>query len=139
MATSSEYVALIKARHNLQSDYAVGKFLKVTHTTVGNWVLGRSMSEQHARAVAHALDIPEAVVLMDVTAEKARTDEAKALYQGIADALRETPSKNLPPALRRMLDDTLYIMLSQNQKQKQLIIPFPRVKRPARAHLRLAS
>lgn len=135
-----DYIEAIKARHNVTSAYAVAKLLGLANQTVLNWKnKGTSMDEKAARKVAHLLDLPEAVVLMDVTAEKARTDEAKALYQGIADALRDTPVEALPPALRDVVDGSVYIMLSQRQQQQQLPLQLITRRKPARPVLRLAS
>jgi len=108
--TSADYLKAVMERHHVTSIYGAAKLIGTTNNTPTNWQLGKSMSDKHARKVAHLLDIPEAVVLMDVTAEKTKDENAKALYQGMADALRDTPLEALPPALQDVVTGRLYIM-----------------------------
>jgi len=134
---SFDYLEAVISRHKLPSDYAAAKLIGTTSNTPRNWRAGKSMSDKHARAVAHLLEIPEAIVLLDVAAERATTDESKIMFSEMADSLRNADIEKLPPRLAAVLDGSVYIMLSSANPPRQIPLALP-VRQKPRPHVRLA-
>ncbi|ASA54434.1 helix-turn-helix domain-containing protein [Vibrio gazogenes] len=77
MITTIELLDMLKEEADLPSDYAVAKFLNVTHQAVSRWRNGKVMSEEIAIKVARVLNIDEDVVILSNLAEKQTNDKAK--------------------------------------------------------------
>lgn len=77
MITTLELLEALKEEKNLPSDYAVSKYLNVTHQAVSRWRNGRTMSEEICLKVAKELNLDEDLVLLSNLCEKQVDDKAK--------------------------------------------------------------
>ncbi|CAM3709497.1 MULTISPECIES: helix-turn-helix domain-containing protein [Vibrio] len=78
MITSLELLDMLKAEADLHSDYAVAKFLNVSHQAVSRWRNGKVMSEETATKIARILEIDEDVIILSNIVEKQKNEKAKA-------------------------------------------------------------
>lgn len=61
----------VEARHNLRSDYALAKFLGVTHSAVRNWAAGvTSPDDMVALRIADELELDQAYTLALIHANR---------------------------------------------------------------------
>lgn len=67
----------VKARHNLRSDYALAKFLRVSKSTCSNWAAGvTSPDDMVALQIADELELDQAYTLALVHANRHRYGNA---------------------------------------------------------------
>lgn len=92
MRTVNELLDQVRANAGIQSDYRLAKTLNLTAHTIANYRHGRSRPDDLVLAkLAELGGIPaDQVELLAVTlqAERASTDEARALWQRIAARLQ---------------------------------------------------
>lgn len=92
MRTVNELLDQVKANSGIQSDYRLAKTLNLTINTISNYRHGRSRPDDLVLSkLAELGGIPaDQVELLAVTlqAERATTDEARALWQRIASRLQ---------------------------------------------------
>jgi len=124
--TTADFIADLKAKHGLRSNYAVAKFLKQTDTAVARWAHGKgSFSDETAMHIADLLDLDPAYVVACVHAERAKRTEEKKLWEHIATltmgamvglmvfALASLPFLPLNGGVRNVaMAEPMYIMLN---------------------------
>lgn len=92
MRTVNDFLDQVKANSGIQSDYKLAQVMNVTQNTISNYRHGRSRPDDLVLSkLAQLGNIPEQdVELLAVTlqAERAVTDEARALWYGIAKRLQ---------------------------------------------------
>lgn len=93
MDTTKDFMARIRARYNLTSDYQLAKFLGVTRQRISGYK-GRdiTLGDETAIKVAEALELPPAYVLNCMAAERAKRPEVKKAWQRAAAALATAAS-----------------------------------------------
>jgi hypothetical protein len=85
MQTTKDFIALLKTKHGLKSNYAVAKLLNQTDTAVARWAHGKnSFSDETAMQFADLLDLDPAYVVACMHAERAKLDAEKKLWERIA-------------------------------------------------------
>jgi hypothetical protein len=88
--TTVQLLDALRAKLNLRSDYALGKYLGVTQMTVTRWRQGGSLSDDNAIRFAHLLDLSPAYVLACMGAQRCEEDtEASGTWRQIADAFKD--------------------------------------------------
>lgn len=86
MKTTLEFLDALKARHSVQSDYALAKMLGVTHQSASAWRKGRVFfDDSTAIQVGKLLEIDPAYVVACVHAERAKKDDEKAVWREIME------------------------------------------------------
>lgn len=86
---TNEYIALLKERKNLSSDYAAAKYLGITRAAMSSYKTGRScLSDEVAVRVADELGIPEGIVLADIHAEREHDPRIAKVWEQIAQQLK---------------------------------------------------
>lgn len=92
MQTVDTLLDTVKSKHGIKSDYKLAQFLKVTQHTIANYRHGRSRPDDLTlHRLAELGDVPrEEIDLLAVKlqAERASTDEARALWSRIAARLQ---------------------------------------------------
>jgi hypothetical protein len=80
-----EYMAAVKSRLQIQSDFALSKALGVTRQCVSRYMKGHShFDEAVSRRVAEILDIHAGLVMLDMQRERAIGDESRNLWAEIS-------------------------------------------------------
>ena len=77
-----------KVMHRLPSDYKLALVMGVQQTTLGNYRTGKTLPD--ARVITLICDLTgddAALLAAEIEAERAKTDEARALWQNIARRL----------------------------------------------------
>lgn len=88
MQTTREFLDAVRARHGLKSDYQLAKLLGVSHTRVSNWRTGRNtFDDETALQVAALLMENPAYVLASVSAERARVEGVREVWEDLAKKL----------------------------------------------------
>ena len=91
MKTTIDFLDAVKARNNGASDYAVAKMLGVTQQTVSRWRVGKDFfGDSAAIKVADKLKIDPRYVVACAHAERAKGDDEKAVWLGIAGLFQKT-------------------------------------------------
>lgn len=86
---AADWIDRVKASKGLSSDYSAAKQLGVTTSTI-SWyrrVANKTLDEETAIKVAHALEINPSVILADQSMERARNDEARTAWAEILKQL----------------------------------------------------
>jgi len=79
-----EYLAAVKTRLRITSDYALAERLGVTRSAVSKMQQGGvSFSDDTALAVAEILQVEPWLVIADANAERAKTPEMRAKWQSL--------------------------------------------------------
>lgn len=79
MITTLELLDRLKEEADLPSDYAVAKFLNITHQAVSRWRNGKVMSEEVALKVARVLDMDQDFVVLSNIVERQKNRRAKEM------------------------------------------------------------
>src|SRR5712691_2387244 len=89
MKTTVQFLDAVRARHGLTSDYQLAKFLEVTHTTISNYRVGRSMmGEEMCLKIAVALGLGDpGEVLVAIAHEREKRPEVKRAWERVAKRL----------------------------------------------------
>jgi len=88
MNTTLGFIADIKARYNIESDYAAAKLLEVSKMTVSSYRNGKSLfSDEIALKVADLLDLDPAYVVASIHAEREKNLEVKKVWSKLAEKL----------------------------------------------------
>jgi transcriptional regulator with XRE-family HTH domain len=89
MQSVNEMLDGIKSRHSIPSDYKLAAYLGVVPGAVKHWRHGRSLPDARvASRLASELGIDPDVLVAQLEAQRASTDEARALWQRIAARLQ---------------------------------------------------
>lgn len=90
-----EYLAAVKAKRGITSDYALAKELGVSKNAVRNWTSGVcGFNEETCRKVADILEMHPGFVILDMQREHAKDDQARGIWEVIYKGFRML----LPPA-----------------------------------------
>jgi hypothetical protein len=88
--TTAEYLDEVKARLNLPSDYALAKHWQVSKQDISSYRAGnRTLGEDRALEVARILQINPAEVLIATQAERAKSDQAREVWEAVFAKLTE--------------------------------------------------
>lgn len=83
-----DYLDAVKAKHGLSSEAALERLLGVTHVTRLNYRQGRTAPDDRvALRIASLLETDPARVLADMAAERAQSDDARAVWEEISRRL----------------------------------------------------
>lgn len=83
-----EYLDAIRAKHELPSDYAVAKILGISRSAISNYRNNdKNFDDEVARRVAALLGISPEIVVLDMHAERAQTEEMRALWMRISEKI----------------------------------------------------
>jgi len=89
---TKEYAQQIMQENGLKSGYALSKFLGINQQTGINWLKNNhTISDNHAINVAKILGLPEALVLADMSAERAEKIgkmDIAAVWHAVAEGIR---------------------------------------------------
>ena len=72
------------------SDYAVAKLLGVSRQWVSHYRRGRTFSDETAVKVAQLLGIPPGIILADMHAERASSDDVATAWRQVAETLKKS-------------------------------------------------
>ncbi|RQM46552.1 hypothetical protein EHZ19_18735 [Paraburkholderia bannensis] len=82
----SHYLDAAKQRLGVSSDYALGKSLGINHSAISNYRAGRSnFDDATAIKLAHAAGFDPAEILFAMQVERAKSDEARAVWSGLLE------------------------------------------------------
>lgn len=88
MKTTIEFLDELKARKGGASDYAIAKILGVTQQTISRYRVGKDyLGDSTAIRVAELLEIRPAIIISAVHAERAKSDQEKAVWRDIFEKL----------------------------------------------------
>jgi len=80
-----QFLDAIKRKHDLTSDYQLGKFMDWPHPRVSNYRnAARTFGDETCMEVAKALDMELEFVLTSIAAERAKCPAAKKAYRNLA-------------------------------------------------------
>lgn len=80
-----QYMAAVKAKLGIQSDYALAKSLGITRQSVSGYSNGyNTFGDDLAMKIADILDIPRGIVLLDMLLERAKTDAQRDAWKEIS-------------------------------------------------------
>lgn len=83
--TLRELLDLIKARHNLDTDYKTCKILQVSQSRVSRALKLQSCPDDDLLIKAeNLLELPPGTLLLEFHAQSAKTDEAARIYRDLA-------------------------------------------------------
>lgn len=86
MKNCDHYLDLAKIKRDLPSDYALAKLLGVSPSGITNYRKGRShFDDATAIKIAHLCEIEPAEVLFAMQVERAKSDEARAVWSGLLE------------------------------------------------------
>jgi transcriptional regulator with XRE-family HTH domain len=89
-----------KSRHSLPSDYALAKTLGVGQSLLSGYRAGRSRPDDAiARRLAELAGLDADIVVVELAAERAQTDEARALWLRVAERLKKGAGTTLAAAV----------------------------------------
>lgn len=76
-------------RHSLKSDYKLALFLGVTDGSIRNFRHGRSLPDERiCKLLAEAAGIDPLILAAQVQAQRSKTDDARSLWEAIAERLQ---------------------------------------------------
>lgn len=80
-----EYLAAIRTKLGITTDYAIAKALGVTKQAAGRWSKGLSgFDDETCKKVAAILEMHPGIVMLDMHRERAQNEETKSLWEEIA-------------------------------------------------------
>jgi hypothetical protein len=86
MKNCDYYLDLAKIKRDLPSDYALAKLLGASPSGITNYRKGRShFDDAMAIKIAHICEIEPAEVLFAMQVERAKNDEARAVWSGLLE------------------------------------------------------
>lgn len=89
MQSVDQLLDSIKSRHSIPSDYKLAAFLGVVPGAVKHWRHGRSLPDARVAArIATELEMDPDVLVAELEAHRAQSDETRALWQRIATRLQ---------------------------------------------------
>lgn len=89
MKTVNQLLDAIKEKHGLKSDYKLALFLGVREQSIGNYRHERTLPDASASAkIAAALDMDADLLTVQIEAMRAKTDDARQLWQRVAQRLQ---------------------------------------------------
>ncbi len=89
MQSISDLLDQVKARHSIPSDYKLSMYLGVVPGAVQHWRHGRSLPDARAAArIATELQMDPDVLVAQLEAQRAQSDETRQLWQRIAARLQ---------------------------------------------------
>lgn len=83
--TSLEYLDAVKERLGIVSDYALAARLGITRSAVSKFQKGAVFGDDVALTVAEILQLHPMEVIAAANAERAKTDEQKARWEGVME------------------------------------------------------
>lgn len=84
-----EYMAAVKARLGIESDYALSKALGVSKQCVSRYAKGHGQFDDEVAArVAEILDMHPGIVVLDMHRERAKTPQERKIWQDIFQGFR---------------------------------------------------
>ena len=88
MQTTLEFIDALKARHGLDSDYAIAKLLDITRASLSSYRTGKThFSDDVAIRVAELLELDAGYVMACIASERARSPQVKAQWKHTAEML----------------------------------------------------
>lgn len=85
---TTDYLAAVRAKVGARSDYALIPVLGITRQTMTNYRQGRTgFDDRIALRVAELLEIDPARILADMQAERATSEQVRAIWQRIASGI----------------------------------------------------
>jgi DNA-binding transcriptional regulator YdaS (Cro superfamily) len=123
---TTEYIAAIKARHNVTSDYAVSKLLGVSRTSVSEWQKGKgAFGTLTCFKVAELLGDQPAAVIADIELERAeqlqKEDDADAWRKWVKRLGGTAASVLLAAGLGGMSNADARLASSQNSSNIHIV------------------
>ena len=86
MNSCDHYLDLAKIKRDLPSDYALAKLLGVSPSGITNYRKGRShFDDAMAIRLAYLCEIDPAEILFSMQVERAKSDEARAVWSGLLE------------------------------------------------------
>lgn len=83
-----DFLNAVKARHGIESDYALAKKIGITRAAVSSYRNRKSLlDDSTALKVANLLEIDPAIVLASVHAERAKKPEERRVWEAIIQKL----------------------------------------------------
>lgn len=84
--STQEYLAAIRAKLGISTDYAIAKALGVSKQAAGRWSKGLGgFDDVTAQRVAALLDIHPAFVILDMHRERAQNHETREVWNEILE------------------------------------------------------
>lgn len=87
-----DYLARLRAKYDVSSDYAIAKLLGISKQAVGRYSKGDGgFDDEVARRVANLLEIHPGIVVLDMHRERAAradNDEVRRLWEEIQEGFR---------------------------------------------------
>ncbi len=88
MKTTLEFIADVKAKFGIDSDYAAAKILGVSKMTLSSYRNGKShLGDEAACKVAELLNLDSSYVMACIASERAKKPEVKAAWKHAAEVL----------------------------------------------------
>ena len=86
---TAQYLDAVMARHDLKTDYAVAKALKIRPSTVYGYREGRSVPDDEvAFKIAELLGLHPGLVILDMHRERAKTPQEQSIWLEIYKGFR---------------------------------------------------
>jgi len=96
MIDTEGLIEAAKSHQAIPSDYALAKLLGVTPSLISGYHAGRSRpDDEMARRIAELANLDPGYVVACLHAERAKTDETRAVWQGIAKRLQHATAAGL--------------------------------------------
>ncbi|MCX5545677.1 helix-turn-helix domain-containing protein, partial [Paraburkholderia sp. CNPSo 3076] len=84
MKSTEQYLDEVRERLELPSDYALAKALGLTRASVSSYRVGRTLPDDLACArIADAIGCDPMEIIAAINYQRAKNDEARALWEGI--------------------------------------------------------
>jgi transcriptional regulator with XRE-family HTH domain len=82
---TQEYLAAIRSKLGISTDYAIAKALGVSKQAAGRWSKGLGgFDDETAKRVAAVLEMHPAFVILDMHKERAQNEETRSLWDEIS-------------------------------------------------------
>lgn len=89
LLTVEHVLNTIKSRHDLKSDYAIGKQLDISLPVISGWRHGKSLpDERMCQKLAAAAGFDPLVLTASMQAQRSKTTEARSMWEAIAERLQ---------------------------------------------------
>lgn len=87
---------LARERHGLKSDYKLSLYLGIADGSIRNFRHGRTLPDERiCKLLAEAAGIDPLVLAAQVQAQRSKTDDARSLWEAIADRLQMSAAHSL--------------------------------------------